>query len=121
MEEEGESEGKGERVKAIRIIYSSLFLGKDTCRAGKWVPLLKINYFGFLSSVSSPPRLRHLSHFSPLPSLERLYLGMNRVQDFSEVEKLCSLTRLIEFSIISNPVSSYILFRSDQSEGRILP
>ena len=55
--------------------------------------------------VTSPRRLRDLSHFTPLPSLERLYLGMNRVQEFSELDKLFSLTRLIEFSIISNPVS----------------
>ena len=50
-------------------------------------------------------RLCDLSHFDPVKNLERLYLGMNRIQDYSELEKLGCLLYLIELSIISNPVS----------------
>lgn len=50
-------------------------------------------------------RLRDLSYFSPLPSLERLYLGLNRIQDYNQLEKLKDLQNLMELSIISNPVS----------------
>ena len=50
-------------------------------------------------------RLCDLSHFDPVKNLERLYLGMNRIQDYSELEKLGCLSYLIELSIISNPVS----------------
>lgn len=67
-------------------------------------------------------RLKELSHLSTsLSHLERLYLGMNRLQvpaslsllslillllqEFSELEKLSGLTELMELSIVSNPVS----------------
>lgn len=58
-------------------------------------------------------RLKELSHLnSTLPSLERLYLGMNRLQEFSELEKLSGLTELIELSVVSNPVSRRLQHRS---------
>lgn len=50
-------------------------------------------------------RLRDLSHFKPHPCLERLYLGLNRIQDYSELEKLSFLENLVELSVMSNPVS----------------
>ena len=49
-------------------------------------------------------RLRDLSHFKPLPCLERLYLGLNRIPDYHQLEKLNHLQNLTELSIISNPV-----------------
>ncbi len=50
-------------------------------------------------------RLRDLSHFKPLPSLERLYLGLNRIQDYNQLEKLHHLQNLMELSVMSNSVS----------------
>lgn len=53
-------------------------------------------------------RLRDLSYFHPLPLLERLYLGLNRIQDYNQLEKLKDLHNLMELSIISNPVSCVV-------------
>ena len=53
-------------------------------------------------------RLKELPDLYPLVLLERVYLGMNRLQDFSELEKLAGLPRLVELSLIGNPVSSYV-------------
>ena len=49
-------------------------------------------------------RLRDLSNLHLLPLLERLYLGLNRIQDYNQLEKLKDLQNLTELSIISNPV-----------------
>lgn len=57
-------------------------------------------------------RLKELCNFSSFISLERLYIGMNRIQDFGEVEKLCDLPQVIELSLISNPVSRRLQHRS---------
>lgn len=54
-------------------------------------------------------RLRDLSHFKPLPSLERLYLGLNRIQDYNQLEKLHDLHDLVELSVMGNSVSQVLL------------
>ncbi|KAL5493183.1 hypothetical protein EMCRGX_G014321 [Ephydatia muelleri] len=57
-------------------------------------------------------RLKELCNFSSFVNLERLYIGMNRIQDFGEVEKLCDLPQVMELSLISNPVSRRLQHRS---------
>eukprot|EP00794_Sanderia_malayensis_P011827 gene11827-13052_t len=56
-------------------------------------------------------RLRELSNLSHLVNLQRLYVGLNRIQESSEIEKLESLLNLIEISIIGNPVSRRLMHR----------
>uniref|UniRef100_A0A674DX66 Leucine rich repeat containing 9 n=1 Tax=Salmo trutta TaxID=8032 RepID=A0A674DX66_SALTR len=43
-------------------------------------------------------RLRELNHLQPLTELRRLFLGMNKLQDISELDKLEVLPSLIELS-----------------------
>lgn len=50
-------------------------------------------------------RLRSLSYLDSLPSLERLFLGGNKIQDYSEIDRLHPLTGLLELSLLDNPVS----------------
>ena len=67
-------------------------------------------------------RLRSLSHLDPLAGLERLFLGGNKIQvsppppslpppthplpqDYAELDKLHCLSRLLELSLLDNPVS----------------
>lgn len=56
-------------------------------------------------------RLRDLTHLHHLESLQRLYLGMNRIQDLCELEKLQPLTQLLELSLVSCPVSRRLMHR----------
>ena len=46
--------------------------------------------------------LRSLSNFN-LPNLQSLYLGLNRVNDLAELDKLSSIPFLMELSLNSNP------------------
>lgn len=46
-----------------------------------------------------------------MESLQRLYLGMNRIQDLSELEKISPLTQLLELSLVSCPVSRRLMHR----------
>ena len=54
-------------------------------------------------------RLRDLAHFKPLPSLERLYLGLNRIQDYNQLERLHNLQNLVELSVMGNAVSAQLI------------
>jgi len=51
-------------------------------------------------------RLKSLSNI-PCHQMERLYVGLNRIQDFTELEKLKELDHLLEISVINNPVSLF--------------
>lgn len=46
-----------------------------------------------------------------MESLQRLYLGMNRIQDLSELEKISPLNQLLELSLVSCPVSRRLMHR----------
>ena len=50
-------------------------------------------------------RIKELSNLGALENLQRLFLGMNRVQDMIELEKLGSLGQLVELSLVGNAVS----------------
>ncbi|KAJ7990764.1 hypothetical protein DPEC_G00290290 [Dallia pectoralis] len=50
-------------------------------------------------------RLRELNHLQPLTALRRLFLGLNKIQDISELDKLDILPSLIELSVVGNPVA----------------
>ncbi|KAL0969049.1 hypothetical protein UPYG_G00222010 [Umbra pygmaea] len=56
-------------------------------------------------------RLRELNHLTPLAQLRRLFLGMNKLQDISELDKLQVLPSLIELSVVGNPVARRCLHR----------
>ena len=56
-------------------------------------------------------RLRDLSNFEPLFNLQRLYLGMNKIQEVSELQKLERMTNLFEISLISNPITRRLMHR----------
>ncbi|XP_063691021.1 leucine-rich repeat-containing protein 9-like isoform X3 [Bolinopsis microptera] len=56
-------------------------------------------------------RLKSLSNFHPLQKLQRLYLGMNRIQDLAELEKLECLPALKEISLTNNPVARRLMHR----------
>ncbi|XP_063003742.1 leucine-rich repeat-containing protein 9 [Elgaria multicarinata webbii] len=56
-------------------------------------------------------RLRELNNFQPLGKLQKLFLGLNRIQDLSELEKLDCLPCIKELSIYGNPVSRKICHR----------
>ncbi|XP_041710984.1 leucine-rich repeat-containing protein 9 isoform X2 [Coregonus clupeaformis] len=56
-------------------------------------------------------RLRELNHLQPLTELRRLFLGMNKLQDISELDKLEVLPSLIELSVVGNPVARRSLHR----------
>ncbi|XP_065844626.1 leucine-rich repeat-containing protein 9-like isoform X3 [Oscarella lobularis] len=56
-------------------------------------------------------RLKDLSHFECLRALKRLYLGMNRIQNMAEIEKIGFLSTLLEVSLISNPATRKQLHR----------
>ena len=57
-------------------------------------------------------RLRDLSNFYHLRNLRRLFLGGNKLQTVSELEKIADLRKLTEVSFVNNPVSflSYYFF-----------
>ena len=50
-------------------------------------------------------RLRDLVGLGCLDNLLRLYLGSNRVQELSELDRLDSLQNLVEISLVNNAVS----------------
>lgn len=56
-------------------------------------------------------RLRELNNLQPLGKLQKLFLGLNRIQDLSELEKLDCLPCLKELSVYGNPVSRKIYHR----------
>lgn len=56
--------------------------------------------------------LRSLSNFN-LPNLQSLYLGLNRVNDLAELDKLSSIPFLMELSLNSNPVARKQLYRAN--------
>lgn len=57
-------------------------------------------------------RLRDLSYIEDLKSLRRLYIGLNRIQDTVELEKLQCLAALFELSVIGNPFARRVTHRS---------
>ncbi|XP_015679300.1 leucine-rich repeat-containing protein 9 [Protobothrops mucrosquamatus] len=56
-------------------------------------------------------RLRELNNLLPLGRLQKLFLGLNRIQDLVELEKLEYLPCIKELSIYGNPVSRKICHR----------
>uniref|UniRef100_A0A8C5RGK4 Leucine rich repeat containing 9 n=1 Tax=Laticauda laticaudata TaxID=8630 RepID=A0A8C5RGK4_LATLA len=56
-------------------------------------------------------RLRELNNLLPLGKLQKLFLGLNRIQDLVELEKLEYLPCIKELSIYGNPVSRKISHR----------
>jgi Leucine-rich repeat (LRR) protein len=56
-------------------------------------------------------RLRSLTNLHCLVNLQRLYVGMNRIQELSEMDKLEPLTKLSEISLVNNAVSKRLLHR----------
>ncbi|XP_039175437.1 leucine-rich repeat-containing protein 9 isoform X3 [Crotalus tigris] len=56
-------------------------------------------------------RLRELNNLLPLVKLQKLFLGLNRIQDLVELEKLEYLPCIKELSIYGNPVSRKICHR----------
>ncbi|XP_077477908.1 leucine-rich repeat-containing protein 9 [Stigmatopora argus] len=56
-------------------------------------------------------RIRELNHLYPLVELHKLFLGMNKLQEISELDKLEVLPSLTELSVIGNPVARNSLHR----------
>ncbi|KAM9708384.1 leucine-rich repeat-containing protein 9 [Menidia menidia] len=56
-------------------------------------------------------RIRDLSHLCPLTELRKLFLGMNKLQDITELDKLEVLPSLTELSVVGNPVARNSLHR----------
>lgn len=56
--------------------------------------------------------LRSLSNFT-LPNLQSLYLGLNRVNDMAELDKLSSIPFLMELNMASNPLARKQLYRAN--------
>ncbi|KAM6969606.1 leucine-rich repeat-containing protein 9 [Tautogolabrus adspersus] len=56
-------------------------------------------------------RIRELNHLHPLTELRKLYLGTNKLQDITELEKLEVLPSLSELSVVGNPVAKNSLHR----------
>ncbi|XP_049595742.1 leucine-rich repeat-containing protein 9 isoform X1 [Syngnathus scovelli] len=56
-------------------------------------------------------RIRELNHLYPLVELRKLFLGMNKLQDITELEKLDVLPSLMELSVVGNPVARNSLHR----------
>nr|XP_061824855.1 leucine-rich repeat-containing protein 9-like isoform X4 [Nerophis lumbriciformis] len=56
-------------------------------------------------------RIRELNHLYPLVELRKLYLGMNKLQDIAELDKLEVLPSLTELSVVGNPVARTSLHR----------
>ena len=55
--------------------------------------------------------LRTLDHFAPLPKLQVLALGSNRILDVAELEKLGALPALQQIVLVNNPVARKQLYR----------
>ncbi|XP_038584816.1 leucine-rich repeat-containing protein 9 isoform X3 [Micropterus salmoides] len=56
-------------------------------------------------------RIRELNHLDPLTELHKLFLGMNKLQDIAELDKLEVLPSLTELSVVGNPVARHSLHR----------
>ncbi|XP_026155221.1 leucine-rich repeat-containing protein 9 isoform X2 [Mastacembelus armatus] len=56
-------------------------------------------------------RIRELNHLDPLTELRKLFLGFNKLQDITELDKLEVLPSLTELSVLGNPVSRNSLHR----------
>ncbi|KAL8572554.1 hypothetical protein ACOMHN_040458 [Nucella lapillus] len=56
-------------------------------------------------------RLREVFPLGCLENLQRLYLGSNRIQDISELEKLDTLSKLVELSVVNNAVARRLMHR----------
>ena len=57
--------------------------------------------------------LRSLSNFRNIHNLQLLYLGMNRISDITEIDKLSSIPFLMELTLANNPVSRKQLYRAN--------
>ena len=57
--------------------------------------------------------LRSLSNFRNVHNLQLLYLGMNRISDMNEIDKLSSIPFLMELTLANNPVSRKQLYRAN--------
>ena len=49
-----------------------------------------------------------MANLACLENLQRLFLGMNRLQDMTELERLEALPNLVELSVVSNAVRIFI-------------
>uniref|UniRef100_A0A8C5Z204 Leucine rich repeat containing 9 n=1 Tax=Marmota marmota marmota TaxID=9994 RepID=A0A8C5Z204_MARMA len=56
-------------------------------------------------------RLRELSKLQPLVKLEKLFLGYNKIQDITELEKLDVISTLRELTVYGNPICRKMLHR----------
>ncbi|XP_028422571.1 leucine-rich repeat-containing protein 9 isoform X3 [Perca flavescens] len=56
-------------------------------------------------------RIRELNYLDPLTELRKLFLGMNKLQDITELDKLEVLPSLTELSVVGNPVAKNSLHR----------
>ncbi|XP_020917910.1 leucine-rich repeat-containing protein 9 isoform X8 [Sus scrofa] len=56
-------------------------------------------------------RLRELSKLQPLVKLEKLFLGYNKIQDMTELEKLDGISSLRELTVYGNPICRKMLHR----------
>lgn len=56
--------------------------------------------------------LRSLANLHPLVALNSLQLGMNRITDVASLDKLSSLTNLVEISLCNNPVCRKQVYRA---------
>ncbi|KAM8780976.1 leucine-rich repeat-containing protein 9 [Rhynchonycteris naso] len=54
-------------------------------------------------------RLRELSRLQPLVKLEKLFLGYNKIQDLTELEKLEGISSLRELTVYGNPICRKML------------
>ncbi|KAK6481441.1 leucine-rich repeat-containing protein 9-like [Huso huso] len=76
-----------------------------------------INETSFIGQVSlvelhlAENRIRELNNLQPLMELHRLFLGINKIQDISELEKLDTLPTLIELSVVGNPIARKMMHR----------
>ncbi|XP_053784833.1 leucine-rich repeat-containing protein 9 [Desmodus rotundus] len=56
-------------------------------------------------------RLRELNNLQPLVKLEKLFLGYNKIQDITELEKLDGISSLRELTVYGNPICRKISHR----------
>ncbi|AWP16505.1 putative leucine-rich repeat-containing protein 9-like [Scophthalmus maximus] len=56
-------------------------------------------------------RIRELNHLDPLTELRKLFIGMNKLQDITELDKLEVLPSLTELSVVGNPVARNSIHR----------
>ncbi|XP_054423009.1 leucine-rich repeat-containing protein 9 [Pteronotus mesoamericanus] len=56
-------------------------------------------------------RLRELNSLQPLVKLEKLFLGYNKIQDITELEKLDGISSLRELTVYGNPICRKMLHR----------